>query len=197
MFSAIMNLLGKLDDALENCLRRHPLVCLCLLVTLLGGAYLSYPTSDLEFDVKGPNTDSELTGLGKYLVDRPFFDKFPVDDRAKYEIYYFTKKGVAIYANLEYYKEVDEFFFYKALLGRMVYWFPHSKLKGLTKYTLEDCQGPGTFNVKLTLHEDPKGNKKKRVFYSWKQFKRDSLPKKLNGKLENLVERADGVTSPQ
>ena len=198
MFSSFINLLSRLDDGLEKGVRRHPLLSLGLVVAVFFAGF-SFCVNQPAVDVTGPSAvdESQLQGLGKYLLDRPFFDKFPVDEKAKYEIYYFTKKGVAIYAILEYYKEIDEFFFFKALLGRMAYWFPHSKIKGLTKYKLEDCEGPGTFNVKLTVFEDPKGGKKKRVFYSWKQFKRDTLPSKVDKKLADLITRADGVSSPK
>ena len=198
MLSSILAFLSKLDDSFERGVRRHPLLALCLVitVTLVG---FSFFQGEPAAQIRGPEPvdESQLQGLGKYLLGRPFIDKFPVDEKAKYEIYFFSKKGVAVYAIVEYYKEIDEFFFFKALLGRMVYWFPHSKLKGLTKYKLEECKGPGTFNIKLTIAEDPKKGKKERVYYSWKEFKRDSLPNCLSNKVHDLTQRLDGVASTQ
>jgi hypothetical protein len=117
------------------------------------------------------DSDPEVTGLSQLFYKRPFFDKFPADQHEKYNVYFFTDKSVGAYMEMEYMKQINEFFLFKKVLNRFAYLFPHSKLKGMTRFALESCEGPGTFDLKMTVFNDPKKNKEKRVFYSWKSFK--------------------------
>jgi len=115
--------------------------------------------------------DIETQGLAKYFHKRPFFDKFPSDQHGKYKVYFFSDKSVGAYIEMEYMKQINEFFLFKKVLNRFGYVFPYSKLKGITRFTIEGCEGPGTFDLKMTLFNDPKVKKQKRVFYSWRNFK--------------------------
>lgn len=122
-------------------------------------------------DSKAMDDESEITGLTKFFYKRPFLDKFPRDQHDKYKVYFFTDKSVGAYMEMEYMKQINEFFLFKRVLNRFAYVFPYSKLKGMTRFKLESCEGPGTFDLKMTVINDPKFNKEKRVFYSWKSFK--------------------------
>ena len=186
MYSSISRFFSWADDALEDLFLSRPKGSLLLLTCIL--IFVFSPLAPRGFEAACQEEGTSLERLDKYLLERPFFDKFPADEKAKYEIYYLTKKGVGVFAILEHYKEIDEFFFFKAVLGRMAYWFPHSKIKGFTRYKLENCEGPGSFNLKLTLEEDPKAGKKKRVYYSWKEFEKDSLPENLCESIAALVQ---------
>jgi len=188
----LARLFGTFDDALDVILvgswraaRRRPLFAglVVLALVALGGA--------LWCDGAPAAGDDAEVAIGSYFFDRPYFDKFPSDEQAKYHIYFFTKKGLAIYAELQYYREEDEFFFFKAVLDRCFYWFPHSKLKGMTPVAVADCEGPGSFDLKLTVKEDPKRNKKERVFYSWRSFQRDGLPAWMQTRLTELERQAE------
>ena len=115
--------------------------------------------------------NSAIAGLSQFFYQRPFLDKLPRDQHDKYNVFFFTDKSVGAYIEVEYMKQINEFFLFKKVLNRFAYVFPYSNLKGMTRYTLESCDGPGTFDLKLTIINDPKNNKQKRVFYSWKSFK--------------------------
>ena len=115
--------------------------------------------------------DVEAAVSWSYFYKRPFFDKFPSDPHGTYNVYFFSDKSVAAYIEIEYMKQINEFFFFRRILNRFGYMFPYSKRKGISRFTLESCDGPGTFDLKLTIVNDPKADKKPRVFYSWRNFK--------------------------
>ena len=156
------------DEALDYLLFKRP-IALFLVLTL--GIFCWYGSADKALQPTEEQAQSENAKLRKYLHNRPFIDQFPIDPRKTYHIYVFTKQGNGAFITSQNFKQVIEIFFYSVKDNKLKYWFPNAKQKGTTHFKLEDSRGPGTFDIKLVLREDPKNNKRPKPYYSWKKYK--------------------------
>ena len=185
------------DEALDYLVFKKPIA---LLLILTAGLFCWYGTSpDAIKDDKTINQD-DMAKLGKYLHNRPFIDQFPIDPRKTYHIYIFTKQGTGAFITSQNFKQVIEIFFFSVKDNKMKYWFPNAKLKGTTNYRLEDSRGPGTFDIKIVMREDPKSNKRPKPYFSWKKYKPrkdvSQTPEWLEQQLVEIREHLETIEVP-
>lgn len=137
----------------------------------LGGRkarYGSWTTYKRDADAGSTDAGDDLSA---YLKERPWADRFPTDPSELVRLYYFGKNGSGAYIEAQNYKQVIEVCFYTAVRGRLLYWFPHSRLKGTTRWAISEATGPGSFDLRLELSADPKRKGTTTSYGSWKSYR--------------------------
>lgn len=128
----------------------------------------------------------ETTDL-KWLQNRPWWDKYPNDPRAKYHVYLFTKnRNIGAYVEVTAYRANYEFFLYKVVGSKLVYFFPENKQKGMTKIDIAEAR-EGSFDLRLNFEADPRGGERPKKYFSWKKIKGEGPEAVMLERLEKAI----------
>lgn len=107
------------------------------------------------------------------LIDRPWFDGYPVNPTPQkpYHAYMFTSDGMGLFVTLKSrYRQEIELFYFKLKGEKIEIYLPETKTKASGRVSITDANGPGDFDVKLSLAADPKNEGKAADYYSWRHW---------------------------
>jgi hypothetical protein len=100
------------------------------------------------------------------LIDRNWLDKMPETDRDKLHVYRFVPKmGGGVFQDRTLYKGVFELFNFEATGDEIRFSLPETKTKVTSAYKIEAVSGPASFDLRLTIFDDPRGP---RTYYGWR-----------------------------
>lgn len=188
----IFQVLRRLDDGVEALLfdrvlprHRGKVAALAALGLLCGGLWLAglFPPA--------PAADVAAMGGMDWLKQRPWWDKYPNDRNATYHVYVFTNRGnggvfLGAYVTLTAWRANYEFFVYKTVGSRLLYYFPENQTKGYTDVDIAESRN-GRFDLKMTLKTDPKANNAETSYFSWKKV-RDEVDRFLQDNVEKALD---------
>ena len=183
------------DETLEYLVFKRP-VSLLLVATICLLSWVVAGPCSVQDETKTAATETQ-NHLKKYLCNRPFIDQFPIDPRKTYHIYIFTKQGHGAFITSQNFKQIIEIFFYEVKQGKMRYFFPNAKQKGVTNIKMDDSRGPGTFDIALTIREDPKNNRRPKKYFSWKKYKPRKGMEQLAKQIERVQKHLETLEVPE
>ena len=118
-----------------------------LLIALLGAA-CSSKKSDLIDDGEAR----------KLLLDRNWIDRMPETDRDRLHVYRFVPSmGGGVFQDRTLFKGTFELFMFETKGDEIRFNLPETHQKVVSKFHIERVDGPKPFDLKLTIHADPRG----------------------------------------
>jgi hypothetical protein len=118
-----------------------------LLIALLGSACSSNPTDIVD--------DGEAR---KLLLDRNWLDRMPETERDRLHVYRFVPSmGGGVFQDRTLYKGTFELFMFETSGDEIRFNLPETHTKVVSKFHIETVTGPKPFDLKLTIHADPRG----------------------------------------
>jgi hypothetical protein len=104
---------------------------------------------------------SDIVGDGearKLLLDRNWIDRMPETDRDRLHVYRFVPAmGGGVYQDRTLYKGTFELFRFETAADEIRFDLPETHTKVVSKFHIETIDGPKPFDLKLTIHADPRG----------------------------------------
>src|SRR5256885_1376837 len=92
------------------------------------------------------------------LIDRNWIDRMPRTDRDKLHVYRFVPSmGGGVFQDRTLYKGVFELFHFSAKGDELHFVLPETHQDIVSKFRIEDVDGPEPFDLKLTIEADPRG----------------------------------------
>ena len=120
--------------------------------TLLLLALLGACSSAKKSDVVG---DDEAR---KLLLDRNWIDRMPETERDRLHVYRFVPSmGGGVFQDRTLYKGTFELFRFETSADEIRFDLPETHTKVVSKFHIENVSGPKPFDLKLTIHADPRG----------------------------------------
>lgn len=184
--SGLKRLFRALDDGLETLIfdrllrGRGRLLASLVGLAILGGLLWSTAAPP-------PVEQNDAAGGMQWLQNRPWWDKYPNDPRAKYHVYLFTNnRNIGAYVEVTAYRANYEFFLYKVVGNKLVYFFPENKQKGMTKIDVKEAR-QGSFDLALAFEADPRGGEKPNKYFSWKKIKGGRIEEALLERVNEAV----------
>ncbi|MBE7452426.1 MAG: hypothetical protein HS111_27155 [Kofleriaceae bacterium] len=113
--------------------------------------------------VTGCGRDAPRRGLpaataAELLIDRNWIDAWPHDKDDRLRVYRFVPSmGGGVYQDRTVFKGAFELFQYTTDGAHLDYHFPHDGLRKRARFTIERIDGPPPFDLRLTIHGDPRG----------------------------------------
>jgi hypothetical protein len=118
-----------------------------LLIALLGTACSSKPSDIVD--------DGEAR---KLLLDRNWLDRMPETERDRLHVYRFVPSmGGGVFQDRTLYKGTFELFRFETAGDEIRFDLPETHTKVVSKFHIETVSGPKPFDLKLTIHADPRG----------------------------------------
>lgn len=118
-----------------------------LLLALLGAA-CSSKTSDVIDDGEAR----------KLLLDRNWIDRMPETHRDRLHVYRFVPSmGGGVFQDRTLFKGTFELFTFETAGDEIRFNLPETHQKVVSKFHIERVDGPEPFDLKLTIHADPRG----------------------------------------
>jgi len=94
----------------------------------------------------------------KLLLDRNWIDKMPETERDRLHVYRFVPSmGGGVFQDRTLYKGTFELFRFEAAGDEIRFDLPETHTKVVSKFHIETVDGPKPFDLKLTIHADPRG----------------------------------------
>jgi hypothetical protein len=119
-----------------------------LVIALLGAACSSSKTSDIVDDGEAR----------KLLIDRNWLDRMPETERDRLHVYRFVPSmGGGVFQDRTLYKGTFELFNFETSGDEIRFNLPETHTKVVSKFHIETVSGPKPFDLKLTIHADPRG----------------------------------------
>lgn len=95
---------------------------------------------------------------GQLLLDRNWIDRMPQTERDKLHVYRFVPNmGGGVFQDRTLYKGVFELFRFSTKGDELAFDLPETHQKVVSKFRIEDVDGPEPFDLKLTIDADPRG----------------------------------------
>ena len=92
------------------------------------------------------------------LIDRNWIDRMPKTDRDKLHVYRFVPSmGGGVFQDRTLYKGTFELFHFSAKGDELHFVLPETHQDIVSKYRIEEVDGPEPFDLKLTIEADPRG----------------------------------------
>ena len=99
--------------------------------------------------------DSEARRL---LLDRNWIDRMPETERDRLHVYRFVPSmGGGVFQDRTLYKGTFELFRFETAADEIRFDLPETHQKVVSKFHIETVDGPKPFDLKLTIHADPRG----------------------------------------
>ncbi len=119
-----------------------------LLIALLGAACSPSKKSDIVDDGEAR----------KLLLDRNWIDRMPETDRDRLHVYRFVPSmGGGVFQDRTLFKGTFELFMFETKGDEIRFNMPETHQKVVSKFHIERVDGPKPFDLKLTIHADPRG----------------------------------------
>lgn len=100
------------------------------------------------------------------LIDRNWLDRMPETERDHLFVYRFVPNmGGGVFQDRTLYKGTFELFHFEATGDEIRFNLPETKTKVTSSYKIEAVDGPASFDIKLTIPDDPRGPK---VYFGWR-----------------------------
>jgi hypothetical protein len=94
----------------------------------------------------------------KLLLDRNWLDRMPETERDRLHVYRFVPSmGGGVYQDRTLYKGTFELFRFETSSDEIRFDLPETHTKVVSKFHIETVRGPKPFDLKLTIHADPRG----------------------------------------
>ena len=94
----------------------------------------------------------------KLLIDRNWLDRMPETTRDRLHVYRFVPSmGGGVYQDRTLYKGTFELFMFEVQGDEIRFNLPETEEKVISKFHIEAVDGPKPFDLKLTVHNDPRG----------------------------------------
>lgn len=127
-----------------------------------------------------------------YLMGRVWLEKLPANPRDPFRLYLFQENNTGAFVQVESVVKFSiELFSFQVRNNTIQFAFPHTRQKGATVYTIEDFQGRGDFNLKLTLDKDPRTGGQTASYFSMLDHS-DQLPEWLRAAVQEATRRFEG-----
>ena len=118
-----------------------------LLLALLGAACSSNKSEIVD--------DSEARRL---LLDRNWIDRMPETERDRLHVYRFVPSmGGGVFQDRTIFKGTFELFQFETAADEIRFNLLETHDKVVSKFRIEEVDGPDPFDLKLTIHADPRG----------------------------------------
>jgi hypothetical protein len=103
---------------------------------------------------------------GRLLIDRNWLDRMPETERDRLHVYRFVPSmGGGVFQDRTLYKGTFELFSFTVEGDRIRFVLHETKQDVTSRFAIEPTDGPATFDLKLTVPDDPRGPK---VYYGWR-----------------------------
>ena len=94
----------------------------------------------------------------KLLLDRNWIDRMPMTERDRLHVYRFVPSmGGGVFQDRTLYKGEFELFRFETSADEIRFDLPETGTKVVSKFHIENVDGPAPFDLKLTIHADPRG----------------------------------------
>src|SRR3954469_9042981 len=94
----------------------------------------------------------------RLLIDRNWLDRMPETERDKLHVYRFVPNmGGGVYQDRTIFKGTFELFNFGVDGDHIVFDLLETHDKVRSQFKIEDVDGPGNFDLKLTVYSDPRG----------------------------------------
>jgi hypothetical protein len=124
----------------------------------------------------GAKKSPSITGddAKQLLIDRNWLDRMPETERDRLHVYRFVPNmGGGVFQDRTLYKGTFELFMFEATGDEIRFNLLETGEKVTSHYTIEAVDGPKPFDIKLTIADDPRGQ---RVYFGWRsETDRDGL----------------------
>jgi len=92
------------------------------------------------------------------LIDRNWIDRMPQTERDKLHVYRFVPSmGGGVFQDRTLYKGTFELFHFSAKGDELHFVLPETHQDIVSKFRIEEVDGPEPFDLKLTIEADPRG----------------------------------------
>jgi hypothetical protein len=92
------------------------------------------------------------------LIDRNWIDRMPQTERDKLHVYRFVPSmGGGVFQDRTLYKGTFELFHFSAKGDELHFVLPETHQDIVSKFRIEEVNGPKPFDLKLTIEADPRG----------------------------------------
>jgi hypothetical protein len=109
-------------------------------------------SSSKQSDIVGDDEAREL------LLDRNWIDRMPATERDRLHVYRFVPSmGGGVFQDRTLYKGTFELFMFETSADEIRFNLPETHTKVVSKFHIEKVDGPEPFDLKLTIHADPRG----------------------------------------
>ncbi len=107
---------------------------------------------------EAPRRGVPATDAAQLLIDRNWLDIWPADKDDHLHVYRFVPSmGGGVFQDRTVFKGAFELFQFTTDGATIHYHFPHDGLRKQVRYQIERVDGPEPFDLKLTIHGDPRG----------------------------------------
>ena len=94
----------------------------------------------------------------KLLLDRNWIDRMPETERDRLHVYRFVPSmGGGVFQDRTLFKGTFELFMFETKGDEIRFNLPETHQKVVSKFHIERVDGPKPFDLKLTIHADPRG----------------------------------------
>ena len=94
----------------------------------------------------------------KLLLDRNWIDHMPETKHDRLHVYRFVPSmGGGVFQDRTLYKGTFELFMFETQADEIRFNLPETDQKVVSKFHIENVDGPDPFDLKLTIHADPRG----------------------------------------
>lgn len=94
----------------------------------------------------------------RLLLDRNWIDRMPETERDKLHVYRFVPSmGGGVFQDRTIFKGTFELFMFETNADEIRFNLPETKQKVVSKFRIENVDGPKPFDLKLTIPADPRG----------------------------------------
>jgi hypothetical protein len=94
----------------------------------------------------------------KLLLDRNWIDRMPETETDRLHVYRFVPSmGGGVFQDRTIFKGEFELFTFETAADEIRFNLPHTHTKVVSKFHIEKVDGPDPFDLKLTIHADPRG----------------------------------------
>ena len=106
-----------------------------------------------------PSNELSASDARDVLINRNWIDRMPENTTDRLHVYRFVPSmGGGVYQDRTLYKGTFELFMFRVERGdHIVFHLPETQEKVTSQFKIEQVDGPAPFDLKLTIHTDPRG----------------------------------------